>query len=120
MPFLMSEKSLFQLELNWFNRKCKEFFQYTYTDTPILWKSENLLMSCLNYLFIYLAVPGLSCKTWDGVPGPGIEPGQMLFTGLKFPVNSVQTRLPCASLYPLVPSIMPWLTKYLSMLIKNC
>ena len=39
---------------------------------------------------------------------------------LKFPLNSVQTCLPCARLYPPVPSIMPWLTKYLSMLIKNC
>ena len=26
-------------------------------------------------LFIYLAVPGLSCVMWDLVPGPGIQPG---------------------------------------------
>ena len=94
MPFLMSEKSLFQLELNWFNRKCKEFFQYTYTDTPILWKSENLLMSCLNYLFIYLAVPGLSCKTWDGVPGPGIEPGPPAL-GVRSLSSRTARKIPC-------------------------
>ena len=94
MPFLMSEKSLFQLELNWFNRKSKEFFQYTYTDIPILWKSENLLMSFLNYLFIYLAVPGLSCKTWDRVPGPGIEPGPPAL-GVRSLSSRTARKIPC-------------------------
>ena len=30
---------------------------------------------CFKYLFIYLAVPDLSCSRQDLVPRPGIEPG---------------------------------------------
>ena len=39
-------------------------------------------MRCISFriffyflIFIYLAVPGLSCSMWDLVPWPGMEPG---------------------------------------------
>ena len=35
----------------------------------------SLFLNKNTYLFIYLAVPGLSCVMWDLVPGPGIQPG---------------------------------------------
>ena len=92
MPFLMSEKSVFQLELNWFNRKSKEFVQYTYTDIPILWKSENLLVSFLNYLLIWLCQVLLARH--------GIEfPDQGLNMGLlHWECGVLATRLPGKSL----------------------
>ena len=38
-----------------------------------VWKISVLFF--FKYLFIYLAVAGLSCGRWDLVPWPGIEPG---------------------------------------------
>ena len=35
----------------------------------------SLCVFFLQYLVIYLAVPGLSCGVWDLVPWPGLEPG---------------------------------------------
>ena len=63
-----------------------------------------MLVFFIFLVFIYLAVPGISCGMWNLVPWPGLEPGPPALGGW---LKNARKRFPISPIYLFVYKFMP-------------